>query len=84
MSASSGHEFQAPKSTDKRGECPGLNAAANHVSSLGETPLRKMPVLTNNLDRGSFLEMVLLQSSRVSLRRWVCKFGHRTLTFCSY
>jgi hypothetical protein len=26
----SGHEFMAPSSTDKRGPCPGLNAAANH------------------------------------------------------
>ncbi|KAH6712757.1 Chloroperoxidase [Leptodontidium sp. MPI-SDFR-AT-0119] len=26
----SGHEFQAPGANDKRGQCPGLNAAANH------------------------------------------------------
>jgi hypothetical protein len=26
----SGHEFVAPSSTDIRGQCPGLNAAANH------------------------------------------------------
>lgn len=24
------HEWQAPKSTDQRGPCPGLNAMANH------------------------------------------------------
>ncbi|KAK0102342.1 hypothetical protein ONS95_005965 [Cadophora gregata] len=26
----SGHEWQAPGTNDKRGQCPGLNAAANH------------------------------------------------------
>jgi len=26
----SGHEFQSPGPNDKRGQCPGLNAAANH------------------------------------------------------
>ncbi|KAH7399884.1 hypothetical protein BKA64DRAFT_744567 [Cadophora sp. MPI-SDFR-AT-0126] len=27
----SGHEWQAPGANDKRGQCPGLNAAANHA-----------------------------------------------------
>lgn len=26
----SGHEFVAPRNGDRRGQCPGLNAAANH------------------------------------------------------
>lgn len=30
VEAGSGHEFQSPSSTDLRGQCPGLNAAANH------------------------------------------------------
>lgn len=30
VSPGSGHEFQSPGSTDLRGQCPGLNAAANH------------------------------------------------------
>lgn len=30
VSAGSGHEWQAPRSTDLRGPCPGLNAFANH------------------------------------------------------
>lgn len=30
VTKSSGHAFQRPKSTDERGQCPGLNAAANH------------------------------------------------------
>ncbi|KAL2071215.1 hypothetical protein VTL71DRAFT_12450 [Oculimacula yallundae] len=28
--AGSGHEFKSPGTNDKRGQCPGLNAAANH------------------------------------------------------
>lgn len=31
VSAGSGHEFQAPRNGDLRGQCPGLNAAANHA-----------------------------------------------------
>ena len=30
VTAGSGHEFQSPSSSDLRGQCPGLNAAANH------------------------------------------------------
>ena len=30
ISEGSGHEFIAPKPSDSRGPCPGLNAAANH------------------------------------------------------
>lgn len=30
VSEGSGHEFQAPGPNDLRGQCPGLNAAANH------------------------------------------------------
>ena len=30
VSKGSGHEFRAPKEGDLRGQCPGLNAAANH------------------------------------------------------
>lgn len=30
VTAGSANEYQAPKSTDLRGPCPGLNAAANH------------------------------------------------------
>ena len=30
VSKSSGHYWQAPGPTDLRGQCPGLNAAANH------------------------------------------------------
>lgn len=44
VSPGSGHEFQAPGDTDLRGECPGLNAAANHgylprngIASIPET-----------------------------------------------
>ncbi|KAK4498561.1 hypothetical protein PRZ48_011219 [Zasmidium cellare] len=44
VSTSGAHAFQSPKSTDLRGPCPGLNAAANHgylarngVQSLTQT-----------------------------------------------
>lgn len=30
VSSGSGHEFQSPRTGDIRGQCPGLNAAANH------------------------------------------------------
>jgi hypothetical protein len=30
VGAGSGHEWQSPGSGDLRGQCPGLNAAANH------------------------------------------------------
>lgn len=30
VTSGSGHEFQSPRSGDIRGQCPGLNAAANH------------------------------------------------------
>jgi hypothetical protein len=30
VQAGSGHEYQDPGTNDKRGPCPGLNAAANH------------------------------------------------------
>ena len=30
VGSGSGHQYQAPCSGDKRGPCPGLNAAANH------------------------------------------------------
>jgi hypothetical protein len=30
VSSGSGHEWREPKSRDLRGQCPGLNAAANH------------------------------------------------------
>jgi hypothetical protein len=30
VSSGSGHEWKEPKSGDLRGQCPGLNAAANH------------------------------------------------------
>ena len=30
VSEGSGHEYQAPGPSDLRGQCPGLNAAANH------------------------------------------------------
>jgi hypothetical protein len=30
VKAGSGHEYQDPSTNDKRGPCPGLNAAANH------------------------------------------------------
>lgn len=30
VGSGSGHEFQSPRTSDIRGQCPGLNAAANH------------------------------------------------------
>lgn len=30
VTAGSGHEFQKPLASDRRGQCPGLNAVANH------------------------------------------------------
>ena len=40
----SGHEFQAPGQNDLRGECPGLNAAANH----GFLPRNGKPTLIDS------------------------------------
>ena len=31
VASGSGHEWQAPGTNDKRAQCPGLNAAANHA-----------------------------------------------------
>jgi hypothetical protein len=31
VSSGSSHEWKEPKSRDLRGQCPGLNAAANHI-----------------------------------------------------
>ena len=36
VTAGSGHEYVAPGPNDFRGPCPGLNAFANHVSTLGQ------------------------------------------------
>lgn len=41
----SAHEFRAPGPGDKRGECPGLNAAANH----GFLPRNGKPTLSQSL-----------------------------------
>ena len=41
----SGHDWQAPKFTDKRGECPGLNAAANH----GFLPRNGLPTIAGTV-----------------------------------
>lgn len=41
----SAHEFRAPGPGDQRGECPGLNAAANH----GFLPRNGKPTLSQSL-----------------------------------
>ena len=43
------HAFQAPKSTDQRGPCPGLNALANHgyISRTGVTSFAELVTAIN-------------------------------------
>jgi len=39
------HPFRAPRSGDKRGQCPGLNAAANH----GFLPRNGIPTIADSM-----------------------------------
>ncbi|KAF2122406.1 Chloroperoxidase [Lophiotrema nucula] len=45
VGAGSGHQYQAPGSGDKRGPCPGLNAAANH----GFLPRNGLPTIAQTV-----------------------------------
>lgn len=42
----SGHEYQDPSTNDKRGPCPGLNAAANH----GFLPRSGLPTIQQSMN----------------------------------
>ena len=49
IDVSGDHAFQAPKSTDQRGPCPGLNALANHgyISRTGVTSFAELVTAIN-------------------------------------
>lgn len=56
VSAGSGHAWQAPRATDNRGPCPGLNVSIPHVE---ETSLHTYNIIG-------------ICQSRISAKEWCC------------
>lgn len=56
VSVTGAHAYKAPGATDLRGECPGLNAAANH----GYLPRNGLPTIADSTSRQ---ELVLWQTA---------------------
>lgn len=75
------HAFQAPKSTDQRGPCPGLNALANH-GYISHTGITSFAEVVTAINQGRCCKSRIGREALV-LTFWNYShgYGYRTITY---